>query len=230
MYNRNNPESNEKQKKKRTKTTRFYKNSKLSLIGETGKKEILRQRVEGRSYRYITEYLNKEYGQLLKDDGKKLFSVLNIFNFFKRAKDTVIKLKKHNVDTFKKGFDNSGNINKLMKTLNGWLEEYKSAGEKLPLKQTIAYLIKLYDLRVKIDQFEKETSTDDNKTMVKEFINKISNEFSNNPKQVTKEVEIKYNREGVVTSKKAKITKNLEEDVEEDVEEIEEEEEVGVEA
>jgi len=135
-----------------------------------------------------------------------------------------VKLKKYKFDTLKKSFNTNGNVKQLMATLNGWLNEYKDAGEKLPLKQTVGYLIKLYELRVKIDQIEKESNQSNNQNMVKEFITKIQDEFSSNPK-VTKEVEIKYNKEGVITSKKAKLTTNL--DGEEDI--ITEEEELEME-
>ena len=202
----------------------FYKNSKLILIGEEGKKEIITRRVNGESYQLIANYLNRRYKEELIEAKQKKYTPLNIYGFFKRAGTTVEKLKKYKFDTLKKSFNTNGNVKQLMATLNGWLNEYKDAGEKLPLKQTVGYLIKLYELRVKIDQIEKESNQSNNQNMVKEFITKIQDEFSSNPK-VTKEVEIEYNKEGVITSKKAKLTTNL--DGEEDI--ITEEEELEME-
>lgn len=177
-------------------------NSKIFLIGDKGRQEMMDLRSSGRTYQEITNFLNEHYKHVLNANSK--FDIMGVYNFFKlRGKEQLAIMNETKLNTIKKRLSNSNDIVELTETMNTWLKEYKDAGEKLSLKDTINSYIKLYELRIKIDEMEQKSKSNETSGVVKDFISKVQQEFGN-PK-VTQELKESYNQDGTVKARESKI-------------------------
>lgn len=177
-------------------------NSKIFLIGDKGRQEIMDLRSSGRTYQEITNFLNEHYKHVLNANSK--FDLMGVFNFFKlRGKEQLAVMNETKLNGIKKRLSNTQDIVELTDTMNRWLKEYESAGEKLSLKDTINSYIKLYELKIKIDELDQKNKGNETSGVVKDFISKVQQEFGN-PK-VTQELKEVYNNDGSVKARESKI-------------------------
>jgi hypothetical protein len=191
------------------KTRTLRKNSNMYLIGDKGRQEITDLRVSGRTYQEITDFLNELYLHVLNKG--RHFTILQTFQYFKKHKaEEIALIKETKLQGIKKRLSKTQDIVELTDTLNKWLKEYEAAGEKLTLKDTITSYIKLYELKIKIDEMEQKTRTTETSSVVKDFISKVQQEFGN-PK-VTQELKEEYNEDGTVKTRESKVQYSNEKD------------------
>lgn len=179
----------------RNKYTGPYKGGKFWIIGKEGQEIAQQLKINKTSYREIMRILNEKYKDLLNNHP---FTSSDIYQYFVKWGNKDITEKKQIEREALLSQCNSGKeLNKMMKMLDEWMEQYYNEGAKLPLKDV--FNIKLRALEL-LDKINQETKTEGQTVAVQAFLAKVQNEFST--PTVTKEVE--YDKDGNIT--KAKIT------------------------
>ena len=184
--------------------------SKFYRLGEEGRNKILELREQGVSIYKITNYLNKNYKHVLNCD--ESFNPSITYSYFRNwGNKELANRKQIKLDALKKTLK-TDKLDELLDTLYGWLDEYKTNGNKLNLRDTINSVIKIHEL---LEKLKQESRNSEQTNTVKTFLDKVQKEFS--APTITKEVE--FDENGKPT--KAKVTTRLKEEPEQEFDEFE---------
>lgn len=200
------------------------KDSKLFVIGNKGRNELIKLRVKGATYQQMTDYLNNTYKNLLNEKDK--FTLTNVYSFFRTGgQEEVNRLKETNFQKLEKELDTSPILSKMLRIMSKWIDDWDKEGKQLRQKDIANFVLQLHEIRLK----EKELMKDKGDDTFQNYLTKVQQQLvhssiNGKPGQFRKKTaEIEYNDDGSI--KKKTISEEIsgnEEETTENEEKVEE--------